>query len=179
MKTIVLTIAAVVFTFSVNAQNKNVTQVTKTTVTTVKDSDGEKKLTKKQNVSEVQNIELQNSDSKSLNKEVKETPVQVTTTTQITNPDGTTRTVDVDRSSYYDYNGKKYQITLDAAGYKVTDPDTKTTSLLRKTSTNAYIYKDKDRTAVGFFDTNGNLVIERYDDQSDKVTTETYMPIKQ
>lgn len=179
MKTTFLTIAAFVFTFSINAQNQNVTEISKTTVTTVKDSEGEKQLVKKQNVQQVQNIELKDADSKSLNKDMKQTPIQVTSSIQVTNPDGTTRTVDVDRSAYYEYSGKKYKIALDAMGYSILDPDTKVTSKLRKTSTNAYIYKTKDRTAVGYFDTMGNLVIETYDDKSDKVTTATYVPVRQ
>ncbi len=174
MKTIALGITALLFSVNCLAQNKNVTETTKTTITTVKDSDGEKQIVKKQDTQEVQNIELQNADSKALNKDMKETPVAVTSTTQITNPDGSTRTVDVDRSSYYEANGQKYEVKLDASGYTVTAPGYKKPALLRKTSTNSYIYRTKDKTAIGYFDTNGNLVLETYDDKSDKVSVETF-----
>lgn len=166
------------FGLNAMAQNKNVTNVTKTTVTTVKDSDGEKQQIKKENVQEVQNIELQNAESKELNKDLKQTPVEVTSTTQITNPDGTTRTVDVDRSSYYEANGVKYDVKLDAQGYTVNAPSMKKPALLRKTSTNSYIYRGKDQTSIGYFDTNGNLVLETYDDKSDKVTVQTFARVK-
>ncbi len=179
MKTTALLITAFLFSLSGQAQNQNVTNVTKTTVTTVKDSDGEKQTVKKQDVQEVQNIELQNSESKELNKDLKQTPVQVTSTTQITNPDGSTRTVDVDRSSYYEAGGKQYQVKLDPQGYTMTSPTSKKPALLRKTSTNSYIYRTNDKTAVGYFDTNGNLIIETYDDKSDKVSIETYTRVKQ
>jgi len=174
MKTIVVSCMALLSTIGIQAQNKNVTDVSKTTVTTVKDSDGEKKYMKTQETQEVQNIELQNADSKALNKDVKQTPVQVTSVTSVTNPDGSTRTVDVDRSAYYDYKGKNYQLRLDPSGYAIISPENKKVGVLRATSTNSYIYRGKNSTSVGYFDTNGNLVLETYDDKSDKVTIETY-----
>lgn len=174
MKTIFLATLAFLFSINSQAQNKNVTDVTKTTVTTVKDSDGEKQIVKKQEVQEVQNIELQNADSKALNKDMKQTPVEVTSKTTVTNPDGTTRTVDIDRSSYYTANGKTYQLALDPSGYVITGPDNKRIGILRSTSTNSFIYRGKNTTSIGYFDTNGNLVVETYDDKSDKVTVQTY-----
>lgn len=179
MKTTSLLLTALLFGFAAQAQNQNVTNVTKTTVTTVKDSDGEKQIVKKQDVQEVQNIELQNAESKELNKDLKQTPVQVTSTTQITNPDGSTRTVDIDRSSYYEAGGQKYQVKLDAQGYTMTSPGSKKPALLRKTSTNSYIYRTKDKTSIGYFDTNGNLILETYDDKTDKVSIETFTRVKQ
>ncbi len=43
MKTILVSCMVLLATMSLQAQNKNVTDIQKTTVTTVKDSDGEKK----------------------------------------------------------------------------------------------------------------------------------------
>lgn len=177
MKTIALGLTAFLFSINCVSQNQNVTETTKTTITTVKDSDGEKQIVKKQDTQEVQNIELQNADSKVLNKDMKETPVEVTSTTQITNPDGSTRTVDVDRSSYYEANGQRYEVKLDPSGYTVTSGNSKKPALLRKTSTNSYFYRTKDKTAIGYFDTNGNLILETYDDKSDKVSVETFKKV--
>jgi len=176
MKTLILGVAAVLFTLNAQAQNQNVTNVSKTTVTTIKDSDGEKKLVKQQNTKEVQNIELQNAESTELNKEVKASPVQVTSTTQITTPDGTTRTVDVDRTAYYTIGGNKFKMAIDNSGYSMLEPTTGTKSgILRKTSNNNYIYRTKDRTSIGYFDNDGNLILETYDDKTDKITVETYL----
>ncbi|KQS47709.1 MAG: hypothetical protein JNM71_13800 [Flavobacterium lindanitolerans] len=175
MKTILLSSITLLAALSLQAQNKNVTDVSKTTVTTVKDSDGEKTYLKTQEVKEVQNIEFQNADSKALNKDLKETPVEVISKTQVINPDGSTRTVDIDRSSYYTSNGKTYQLRLDPAGYVITTQDNKRLGLLRATTTNSYIYRGKNQTSIGYFDTNGNLVVETYDDKSDKVSVETYV----
>ena len=46
---------------------------------------------------------------------------------------------------------------------------------MRKTSTNSYIYRAKDKTSIGYFDTDGNIILETYDDASDKVTIEKFM----
>ena len=32
--------------------------------------------------------------------------------------------------------------------------------------------------SIGYFDTNGNLILETYDDKSDKVLIETYAVVK-
>lgn len=178
MKTIILGMAAFLFALNIQAQNKNVKSEVKTTVTTVKNSEGEKKIIKTQKVQEVQNIELKDADSNVLNKEMKETPVQVTKTTEVT-ANGVTRVVDVDRSAYYNLNGKKYQVTADQGGYTMFFPEGKKAAILRKTSNNNYIYKTKTNTSFGYFDANGNLVLETYDDKTDKVTVTTYNIIKQ
>jgi hypothetical protein len=69
------------------------------------------------------------------------TPVQTTSVTQITNPDGSTRTVHVDRSAVYTSpGGQKYTLALDPMGYKVTSSELKKPAILRATSTNTYIY---------------------------------------
>lgn len=158
----------------VSAQNTNVTDVSKKTVVTVKDSEGEKKLVKNENTKEVQNVEFHDADSKALNKDVKPSPVQVTATTTVTAPDGTTRTVDVDHSAYYSLGGNKMRFAIDPAGYTVTNEKGKREALLRRAGNNSYIYRTKDKTSIGYFDTNGNFVLESYDDKTDKVTTEVY-----
>ncbi|HMK07302.1 MAG TPA: hypothetical protein VK476_07210 [Flavobacterium sp.] len=178
-KALFSTVAILALVISVQAQNTNVTQTSKTTVTTVKDSDGEKKQVKQQTATETQDIQFKDTKGDPLNKEMVATPVQVTSTTQITNPDGSTRTVNTDRSSYYESNGTKYKVALDPYGYTIsTDNKNMKPALLRRTSTNSYIYRTKDKTAIGYFDTNGNLVVETYDDKSDKVNIETYNRVK-
>ncbi|HEY0046027.1 MAG TPA: hypothetical protein VGB44_04865 [Flavobacterium sp.] len=174
MKNLILGTAMLLFGGTVLAQNQNVTDISKTTTTTVRTSDGERQLVKKENVQEVQNVELQNAESNELNKDLKATPVQRTTTTEVTGPDGRTRMVDVDRSSYYTTANGKYRVVLDNTGYSLLSPDNKRAGVLRQTSNNNYIFRGKDKTAFGYFDANGNLVLETYDEKTDKVTVETY-----
>ena len=174
MKTIVMTLALLFITNTILAQNKNVKDETKTTVTTVKTSDGEKKFVKKENTREVQNIELKDQEVKNINMDVKPSEVMVEKATTITNPDGSTRTVDLDRSAYYMSGDKKYQVSLDSKGYRILSDDKKNEAFLRKTTTNSFIYRSKQKTAIGYFDTEGNLILETYDPKSDTITYEKY-----
>ena len=179
MKTIILATIALLVSISIEAQNKNIKDETKTTTTTITDSNGKKTYVKKENTREVQKIELKEEKPNTLNIETKDSPVVVTTTTKITNPDGSTRTVDVDRSSYYMYDNKKYNVKLDANGYRITGDDIKKSALLRKTSTNSFIYYNGKETSIGYFDTDGNLVLETYNSKTDTVTYKTYVIVKQ
>lgn len=174
MKSILFGILFICATSTINSQNTNVKDETKTTTTTVVDSKGEKTYTKKENTREVQNIELKEQDPKKINMDMKDSPVMVKTTTTITNPDGSTRTVDIDRSSYYLLNGKKYNVSLDSKGYRILSDDKKEEAFLRKTSTNSFIYRNKNKTAIGYFDTEGNLILETYDPKTDTVSYEKY-----
>lgn len=174
-------IIGLLFLFSTNvmlSQNTNVKDETKTTTTTVKDSEGEKTYIKKENTREVQNIELQNQEPKNINMDLKDSPVMVKTTTTITNPDGSTRTVDVDRSSYYTYKGKKYNVALDSKGYRILSEDSKEEAFLRKTTTNSFIYQNKKKTAIGYFDVDGNLILETYNPKTDTISFQKYIVTK-
>lgn len=175
MKRLFFGAAAILFAFSAQAQNTNVTETSKTTVTTIKDSEGAKQVVKEQKTQEAQDIKFKDTKGDPLNKEMANTPTQVTTVTQITNPDGSTRTVATDRSAVYtSQTGKKYTLALDPMGYRVTSDELKKPALLRMTSTNSYIYRSKETTSVGYFDTNGDFVLESYDDKSDKVTIQKF-----
>lgn len=79
-----------------------------------------------------------------------------------------------DRSSYYLLDGKKYQISLDSKGYRILSEDMKDEAFLRKTSTNSFIYRKKDIISVGYFDIEGNLILETYNPIDDSVTYEKY-----
>ena len=174
MKALILSFATVAFALNVQAQNTNVTDISKKTVTTVKDSDGEKKVVTTQNTTEKQNIEFQNAESNQLNKDMKASPVQVTSTVTVTGPDGRTRTVDVDRLAYYSVGGAKYQVKVDNSGYTMVDATGKRAGIIRQLGNNAYIYRANNATSYASFDANGNLVIQTYDDKTDTFTTTTY-----
>lgn len=178
MKTIILCAIAFLFSINIKAQNKNVKETTVTTTTTVNAAEGQKKYVKEETTKEVQKIELGKEKANTLNIETVNSPVIVTTTTKIINPDGSTRTVDVDRSSYYESNGNKYKLDLDASGYVMSFGNS-TPALLRKTTTNSYIYRFENKTAIGYFDTSGDLILEIYDDKSDKITIEKFKAIKE
>ncbi len=174
MKVIVLGVAALLFSINIQAQKKNVKTEVKTNITTVKDSQGEQKIVETQEIEEVQSLELKDASSKILNKDMKETPVEVTATTKITE-NGVTKVIDVDRSAYYELDGKKYQVSSDKKGYTMFLPDGKKSAILRKTSNNNYIYRAGDRTSYGYFDAEGNLILESYDVSTDTVIITKYI----
>lgn len=173
MKIILLGIAAFLFTINTEAQKKNVKSEVTTNITTVKNSDGKKEVIRTKEIEEVQRIELKDADSKVLNKEIKESPVEVTATTRITE-NGVTKVIAVDRSAYYNLDGVKYQVASDKSGYAMFAPDGERAAILRRTSNNNYIYKAKDKTSYGYFTADGNLVLENYDEATDTVTITTY-----
>jgi hypothetical protein len=178
MKNIILTSIVLLATLTSLAQNKNIKETTLTTTKTVNTPTGQKKYVKVENTKEVQKIELENPKPNTLNIPAKDSPILVTTTTTDINPDGSTRTVDVNRSSYFESNGSKYKLESDPSGYVLTDGNS-SPSLLRKTSTNSYIFRSENKTAVGYFDTNGDLIVEIYDDKSDKITVQKYRALKE
>ncbi len=178
MKSILFGILFICATSTINSQNKNVKDETKTTTTTVVDSKGEKTYVKKENTREVQNIELKEQNPKNINMDLKDSAVMVKSTTTITNPDGSTRTVDIDRSSYYLLNGKKYNVALDSRGYRILSEDNKEEAFLRKTSTNSFIYRNKNKIAIGYFDVEGNLILETYDPKTDTISFQKYIVTK-
>jgi hypothetical protein len=161
--------------FPVLGQNTQTETKTKTIV--IEDSEGTHKTVKTEVVKKDQKIELGKENPNSINIPAVDSPILVTTSTKITNPDGTTRTVQLDRSGYYENNGRIYVLSLDAFGYVLTHGEMKP-ALLRKTSINSYIYKLESKVAVAYFDSNENLVVEFYDELYNQIIIEKYNHIK-
>lgn len=164
-----------IFLFSFISVGQNTQTETKTI--TIEDSEGIHKTVKTEVVKKEQKIELGKETTKSINIPTIDSPILVTTTTKIINPDGTTRTVQLDRSGYYENKGRIYVLALDASGYILTHGEMKS-ALLRKTSINSYIYNIGSKMAVAYFDSNENLVVEFYDELSNQIIIEKYNHIK-
>ncbi|CAM3629823.1 hypothetical protein FLGE108171_07115 [Flavobacterium gelidilacus] len=177
MKNLIVTLSLILCTSYGFAQNKNVQTEEKTTVRTIKDSDGEKKIVKKEETKEIQNIEFEKDAKNTLNKEMKQTPVEVTSTTEVS-VDGVTRSIDVDRSAYYELNGKKYEVAVNKSGYNLKNTSGENLGILRKTSNNNYIYVEKNKVSVGYFDQEGNLILETYDPKNDVLIVNKYIMVK-
>ena len=173
MKTIALGMFAFLLSTGMQAQNQNKKTETVTTITTVKDDKGEHKLVKKEKIQEVQDIKLKDVPQGTLNTDIQPSATQVTATTKVS-VDGQDRYIDVDHSAYYSYNGEKYQVALDKVGYSMTTSNNSKPNYLRRTSNNNFIYRNNDKFSIGHFDANGNLVLETYDEKSDKINVEVY-----
>jgi hypothetical protein len=149
--------------------NQNVTKESTTTTVKVDDGTGKpKKITKTETTEAKQNIELKDADSKKLNKDMKATPVQVSQSTTIKG-DGI--------PTYYELNGERYVFVTDRDGYRISSPAVKEYGIVRKTSNGQYIFRTKTGTSIGYFDENGNFVVENYDDATDGFTKETYSKV--
>lgn len=177
MRILILSILTVLFTINIQAQNTNVKSETKTTVKTVKNSDGEKKTVKKEEINEVQKVKLGEEKKNTLNIPMEPSPTNVTKRTEVI-VDGVTQYIDVDRSAYYTLNGQNYQVALDKSGYTMAFPDGSDRAVLRRTSNNNYIFKNKDKFSVGYFDADGNLVVETYDEKTDSIVLDKYSVVK-
>ena len=75
-------------------------------------------------------------------------------------------------------NGKKYNVALDSRGYRILSEDNKEEAFLRKTSTNSFIYHNKNKIAIGYFDVEGNLILETYDPKTDTISFQKYIVTK-
>lgn len=164
-------------TFSLQAQNKNVLKETKTKITTIKNSEGEKKIVTTNEKEEVQNIELEEAKENTLNIPMKESPVLVTEKTELS-VDGKTKYLDIDHSAYYMNNGRKYEIKTDSYGYSISNDTSKKNSYLRKTSNNNYLYVNEGKVSAAYFDADGNLIIDTYNEKTDRISTEKFMVAK-
>lgn len=169
-------IAALAFSYSMSAQNTNVQKETKTTTVTVNNGKEKKKLVKTEELEATQDVELEDAESNKLNKNVKQTPVRVqSSTTVAVDPDFNR---EIGQISNYTMNGQDYVFVTDKMGYRISSSANKEYGVLRKTSDNRYIFKTKDKTSIGYFDANGNLVVESYDNDRDGVIKETYTIVK-
>ena len=177
MKNLITIAFLTLTTIVLQAQNKNVIKETEIKTTTVKDSKGEKKIVTTSEKKEVQNIELEEAKSNTLNIPMKESPVMVTKTTELS-VDGSTKYIDIDRSAYYIYNEQKYQIKQDRSGYLLTNNETNKNSYLRKTSNNNYIFVNEGKVSSAYFDNQGNLIIDTYNGDNDQITTIKYSVAK-
>lgn len=181
MRTTFLTVAVVLFSLNSFAQEqKNIQKEERTVVRTIKDSDGEQKIVKREVIKEVQPVQVDMSagDNHPINIPMAtDTPVQVTKTTSVS-VDGTTKSVDVNKSAYYVSNGVTYKIDATQQGFTIAEPKKKNTAILRKTSNNNYIYVNKNRVSLAYFDADGNLILETYNQKTDSVVREKYDVVK-
>ena len=157
--------------------NQNVTKESTTTTVKVNDGTGTpKKLVKTQNTESVNAIEIKDGNSKKLNKESVESTPQVISSTTVERDNGFNARVG--QISNYQMGGKDYIFVSDKMGYRIATPDNKDYAKVRRTSNGQYIYKTATATSIGYFNPEGNFVVETYDDKADGVTVETYIKVQ-
>lgn len=161
MKKLLIIFALAAFSTTFAQANKNEKKETLTTKTTVTDSKGMNVSSKDITKTETQPVALSTSDANKTNQEMVLPPVYVHTDVSY-NSDGTNYMFQEDKSGYRMMKGNDANA---ASAY----------GLLRATSQKGYyILSQNGDSSFGYFDQNGNFVVESYDDTNDSMKTTTY-----
>ncbi|OAB78116.1 hypothetical protein [Cochleicola gelatinilyticus] len=161
MKKIALIIAMGAFTVGFAQDNKNEmkkTEVVKTKVTTNKGTDVN---TKSMTTTESQEIALKNSSMDRTNFETKMLPSKADT-----------------KISYSTSDGNRYMFKNQNDGYKMMmmkDNTPNEYALLKPSTQNGYyIISNTEGNSFGYFNQDGNFIVEKYDPESDRVIITTF-----
>ncbi len=163
MKKVLMLMAIAVLSTSAFAQNKNKEKETVVTKTSVTDNKGTEVSTKAVTQTKKQEIHVDADYPNQVNQTMVTTPVKVST--------------DVS----YDFAGNRFRFLnqKDKDGYRLmTIKDNATQeeyAVIKPTSQNGYYILSKDgQSSFGYFNENGNFVVERYDPASDDVILDIY-----
>ncbi len=161
MKKIVFILAFAAFSMSYAQENKNEIKETVVTKTTVEDSQGRDVSTKAVTKTEQQVIALENSDANKTNQNVTMLPAKV------------------DTNVTYSNDGVNYKFESQKKGYRMmsnsADNASEDYAVLRPSSQKGYYIMSQDgNSSFGYFNQNGNFVVESYDEASDSIVTTVY-----
>lgn len=163
MKRLLLIAALAAFTGSFAQVNKNTEKETVVTKTAVTDSEGTKVATKAVTRTKKQALDLAESEAGEVNQSVVMDPVKVDTDVR------------------YDFEGNRFQFLnqKDHEGYRLmTVKDNATNeeyAIIKPTSQNGYYIMSRDgKSSFGYFNTEGNFVVERYDPKLDVIVSDVY-----
>ncbi|WP_405210384.1 hypothetical protein [Dokdonia sp. Asnod2-E02] len=157
-KSLIIAALAVCTATAVQAQEK-VEKITKTR-TTVKSSLGNETVYKTVKETEVTPTSLKKSDQGQLNQSLQRGKTMVK------------------KEVTYTYNDSDFRLEETQNGYAIKRTRENNTSeygTMRKLAKgDVYLMKTKEGISVNYFDKNGNMVSEKYNDEDDTVTTITY-----
>ena len=165
MKKAILLLAMVSFsvTFAQVDKNTNTQKQTVVTKTTVTDAKGTDTATKAVTQTKKEVLTLKDSDASQTNQSVVMKPI----------------VVDTDVTYSYDGNRFKFLSQKDENGYRLmTIKDNATNeqyAVIKPTSQNGYYIMSQDgKSSFGYFNADGNFVVERYDAKTDAIVSEVY-----
>jgi|TARA_R110000823_G_scaffold311448_1_gene437061 hypothetical protein len=165
MKKAMLLLAMVSFsvTFAQVDKNTNTEKQTVVTKTSVTDDKGTDTATKAVTQTKKEVLSLKDSDANQTNQSVVMKPIEV------------------DTDVTYDYEGNRFKFLnqKDEEGYRLmTIKDNATNeeyAVIKPTSQNGYYIMSQDgRSSFGYFNADGNFVVERYDAKTDAIISEVY-----
>ncbi len=163
MKQLILILALAVFSSGFAQVNTNKKKETVVTKTAVKDNKGTEVSSKAVSISEQQKLKLQAANPNQTNQEVVMSPMEV----------------DTDVTYGYEGNRFKFLSQKDEEGYRLMNVRDNATqeeyAIIKPTSQNGYyIYSQKGKTSFGYFNEDGNFVVESYDPQAKAVVSQIY-----
>ncbi len=167
-------------TFYAQEKARDMSQQSKTKTVTV--NNGEQQIENKIKVTttEKQDVKLSEEDKNKINQNrVYDTHKQVVKTVAIDN----------DMDPFYDSqvkmvhfkdNGINYKFVKSSEGFTVMAKDSNNEygKAVKSIKSNKYGFKTADFSGVGYFDSNGNFVIDYYDRATDKLVTKKFVSIK-
>tara|TARA_R110002049_G_scaffold87533_2_gene221922 strand:- start:14595 stop:15149 length:555 start_codon:yes stop_codon:yes gene_type:complete len=181
MKKIILSIGVLLLSVGVTAQQKQKEVKQETEVKTVRVNDGEKISEKKVKVitREEADVELDAMDENKVNqKRIPSTP-KVEKTVMVDN-DSDYDYDTLSKVSYYKSGDSDYMFSPIAYGFDISKGNTaseyeKIGTAWVSHSKGHYIINGDMHDGIGYFDDQGNLVIEYYSDDSNKIEAKTYI----
>lgn len=163
MKKVLIILALAAFTTGFAQENKNKKKETVVTKTAVKSEKGTDVTTKAVTQTKKQVIALSDSDAGQVNQSVVMKPAEV----------------DTDVSYDFDGNRFKFISQKDEDGFRLmTIKDNATQeeyAIIKPTSQNGYYIMSQDgKSSFGYFNTEGNFVVERYDPALGTIVSDVY-----
>ncbi|MGJ8592991.1 MAG: hypothetical protein ACSHXF_10605 [Aquaticitalea sp.] len=149
---------------------------TKTTTTTV-DKNGEKIVVSKvkETTRKEQEIKTKQKGGNTVDGDKIDTPIQVTKTIQI-DSDWDPFYNAKDKMASYSLRGENVDFSSNSNGFLMSSSQNKTYGEARKSAqSHFYLTTIDGNPGVGYFDQNGNFVVEYYDQQNDRMVHETYV----
>ncbi|MBW2960693.1 hypothetical protein [Mesonia aestuariivivens] len=157
MKKLILSLAILSFTFGF-AQNEDKMSKTVTTKTTIKSSKGEDVAVKQKKYSSEEKLQVENNNK--TNQTVSRKPVKI------------------EESTTFSSGNESYTIAPDKNGYTMMSTKNgkqKMYGKIRKMKDhNYYILAKENENSFGYFDEDGNFVVESYDADNDAVYLKKY-----
>ena len=168
MKKTMILFALFAFTTVFAQENKNKEKETLTTKTTVKDSKGSKTSEESVSTSKTQTLKLSQDDAYKVNQEVVRTSIKI------------------DTEVSYEHDGNRFQFLTqqDRDGYRLMtirdNAKNEEFAVIKPTSRNGfYIISQDGKSSFGYFNDEGNFVVESYDEKADKVVPTVYRLLKE
>lgn len=150
-------------------------EATTTTKTTV-NKNGEKvsESTVKVTTKKEQEIKTKQRKGHTTNGDKVDTPIKVTKTIEI-DTDSDPFYDAADKTVYYNRNAENFTFTSDSNGFLMASSDNPSYATARKSASNHfYLMTIKGLPGVGYFDRNGNFIVEYYDARNDAMIIESY-----